>query len=209
MPGEVDLGVHLRAVEGALGDEVVPVSPEREDIGGEADAELGGERRRVAHPVHGEPDEDDVGAAVGDELLDRLAVDVVLELFLLDLDADDLLHAFDIHLVGDRGRVLGDDRDRRLLAELLRGGDELERDRADLAPQVLGDDEDAHASFSCTISWMRCATSAAPPFSISAPSPFGGTNILRTRVGRLAELDRPGRTSISFSSACLIARSVA
>ena len=102
VPGEVDLGIHLRPVEGALGDEVVPVAPEREHVRGEADAELGGEGRGVAHPVHGEPDEDDVGAAVGDELLDRLAVDVVLELLLLDLDADDLLHALDVHLVGDR-----------------------------------------------------------------------------------------------------------
>ena len=73
VPGELDLGVHLRAVERPLGDEVAAVAPEREDIRGEADAELGGERRRVAHPVDGEPDEDDVGAAVGDELLDRLA----------------------------------------------------------------------------------------------------------------------------------------
>ena len=164
---------------------------------------------RVAHPVHGEPDEDDVGAAVGDELLDRLAVDVVLELVLLDLDADDLLHALDVHLVGERGRVLGDDRNRRLLPELLRGRDELERDGADLAPQVLGDDQDAHASLSCTISWIRCATSAAPPFSISAPSPFGGHEHLAD-TGRPARRDRRRcRTSISFSSACLIARSVA
>ena len=50
-----------------------------------------------------------------------------------------------------------------------------------LRATVLCDDENAHAMFSWTISLMRWATSAAPPSSISAPSPFGGTNILRTR----------------------------
>ena len=55
---------------------------------------------------------------------------------------------------------------------------------------------------------MRCATAEASPSSISAPSPLGGTNILRTREAGVPR--SPGsRTSISFCSACLIARSVA
>jgi hypothetical protein len=111
VPRELDLRVHLRAVEGPLHHEVAAVAPECEHIGGEADAELGGEGGREAHPVDGEPDEHDVRAAVGDELLDRLEIDVALEFVLLDLHSDDLGDALDVHLVGDCGRVLRDDCD--------------------------------------------------------------------------------------------------
>ena len=75
-------------------------------------------------------------------------------------------------------------------ADVLRRRHELERDRPHLAAEVLRDDEDARhqVSRSLTISAIRWATAAGLPFSISAPSPFGGTNMRRTRAGRLAEV---------------------
>ncbi len=66
----------------------------------------------------------------------------------------------------------------------------------------------AHRSLSSISCLIRWATSAGSLPSISAPSPFDGTNI---RVTRAAGSPRsPGSTtSISFCSACLMARSVA
>jgi hypothetical protein len=92
--------------------------------------------------------------------------------------------------------------------ELLCSRNELERDRADLAPQMLGDDQDAHASFSCTISWMRLRDlGRATVQHFRAPRPSGHEH-LADMGGRLAEIaDRPNVDLLLL--ACLIARSVA
>ncbi len=205
---ELDLAVHLRAVEGPLGDELAAVVADAEHVRGEAEPELRGQRGRVAHRVDGEAEQDHAGAPLAHERLDRVLVDVVLELLLLDGDGDDLVDPLDVDGVRERGRVARDDGDGDRAAERLRGADELQGHRAKLAPDVLGDDEDAHAVLSSTISLIRAAISPGSPSSISAPSPFGGTNIRRTRAAGVPR--SPGsRTSISFSSACLIARRVA
>ena len=61
---------------------------------------------REAHRVDREAEEHDVGAPLGDQLLDRLLVDVVLELLLVDRDGDDLVDALDVDLVGECGGIL-------------------------------------------------------------------------------------------------------
>src|SRR4051794_29140379 len=150
VPRKLDLGVDLRAVERPLRDELAALASQGEDVRSEPEPELRRERGRKAHGVDREPDEDDARAAVGDQLLDRLTVDVVLEFLLLHLRRDDLVDALDVDLICDRGGIPGDDGDDRLLLELLGGGDELERDRANLSTQVLGDDENAHPARSAT-----------------------------------------------------------
>ena len=61
---------------------------------------------------------------------------------------EDLVDAFDVQGVRESRRVLGDDRDRNRAFELLRRGDELERDRPELAMPMFCDDQDAHLAHS-------------------------------------------------------------
>ena len=147
-----------------------------------------------------------------DERLERALVDVVLEFLLLDGDVDNLVNAVEIHV--ELRRVPCDDGNGDRLTEIVRGSDELARDVAQLASHVLGDDQRAvhrdctHFSRSSTISLIRRAMSAGPPSSICAPSSFGGVNIRRTRKAG-SPCSAGDTISISFCSACLIARSVA
>src|SRR2546422_3919722 len=144
-----------------------------------------------------------------DERLERALVDVVLEFLLLDGDVDNLVNAVEIHV--DLRRVPCDDGNGDRLTEIARGSDELARDIAQLASQVLGDDQRAvqrgctHFSRSSTISLIRRAMSAGPPSRICAPSSFGGVNIRRAREAG-SPCSARGTTSISLFSACLVAR---
>ena len=207
MPRKLDLRVHLRPVERARRDESALVA-DREHIRCEAESLLGRHGGSEAHRVDREAEEDDVEVALREDLLHRLLVDVVFELLLLDRDGEDLVDPVDVGRVRESGGILRDDRDADRPAQLLGRRHQLQRDRAELSPELLGYEEDAHFIRSWTISLIRCATAAAPPFIISAPSPLGGRNIFSTRYDGSPR--SPGwRTSISFSSACLIARSVA
>ena len=154
----------------------------RRTLGREPEPELRGERRPVAHRVDGEAHQRHARLAILDESLDRGLVDVVLELGVADRDGDDLVHALAVHLVDQPGRVGRDHGDRHGASELTGRRDELERDVANLPPDVLGDDQDAHRSLSSISCLIRPATSAGSLPSISAPSPFGGTNIRVTRA---------------------------
>ena len=145
LAGELDLGMHLRAVEGALGDQAAVFAREGEDIAGEPEPELRGDRGAVAHGVDGEAEEDHIGAALGDQRLERRFVDVVLELLRLDGHVDDLVHTLPVQGFVEHGRIPGDHGDGDRAFQLLRSGDELERDVPELPLDMLGDDEDAHA----------------------------------------------------------------
>ncbi len=176
---ELHLSVHLRAVERARCDERVAVAGDREDVAREAEPELRGHRSAEAHAVHREPEEDDLGLPLLEQSLERVLVDVVLELGLLDADVHDLVDALTVHV--ERRRIAADHRDRHGAADRARGRDQLVRHVADGALEVLGDDEHAHVRRSSTSSAIRCATCAGFPSSISAPSPRGGVNMRRTR----------------------------
>jgi hypothetical protein len=149
MVGEFELRVNLGAVESPFDDQAGGLGVDRKDVGGESQPKLCGHRRPIAHGVDREPEQDHLRLPLFDQLLEGLLVDVVLELLLLDLDREDLVDAFDIDRAGESGGILRDHRDGHRTFELLGSRDELERDRPQLAAQVLGDDEDAHAFTLC------------------------------------------------------------
>jgi hypothetical protein len=147
LAGKLDFAPHLAAVEGTKHDQPLGRGPKAEDVAGEAEAELGSHGRPVAHAVHRESQERDQRPALGDQRLERLLVDVVLELLLLDWDGDDLVDPLDADRVGEPCRILRDHRDRDRAVELLRRGDQLQRHLAELPAKVLGHHEHAHAPF--------------------------------------------------------------
>ena len=150
------------------------------DVAREAETELHGDRRAVAHAVDGEAEQRHARLPIGDQRLDGRLVGVVLELARSDRDGHDLRDAVDVDGVDERARIPPDHGDGHR-PELAPGRDQLAGDVADLAAEMLRDDEDAHASRSFTIDAIRAAISAGLPSIISAPSPRSGTNILRTR----------------------------
>ena len=140
------------------------------DVAGEAETELHGHGRAVAHAVDGEAEQRHARLPRGDERLHGGLIDVVLELVRCDLDGHDLLHALDVDGVDERGGITSDHRNRDR-PEPAPGRDQLSGHVPDLAPDVLGNDENAHASRSLTIAAIRPAISAGLPSIISAPSP--------------------------------------
>jgi hypothetical protein len=90
-------------------------------------------------------------------------VDVVLEFVLLDGNGDDLVDALDVGGLGETGGVLADDRDSERPLEPARSADELERDRAELASEMLGDDEDAQRARSIVVPSRSARHSRAQP----------------------------------------------
>ena len=177
------------------------------NVARKSETELHGGRRAVAHAVDGEAEQRHARLPVGDQRLDGRLVGVVLELARGDRDGHDLRDAVDVDRIDERARILSDHGDRHR-SELAPGRDQLTGDVADLAAEVLCNDENAHASRSFTIDAILAAISAGLPSIISAPSPRSGTNILRIRY---AGVPPPAalRTSISTCSACLIARRLA
>ncbi len=120
------------------------------------------------------------GLPLLDQRLERALVDVVLELGRLDPHVDDLVHP----LAGDveAGRLGGDHGHGHRPAEPTRRRDQLVGHVPHPALEVLGDDEDTHASRSRRSSAIRCAICRRGlPSSSSAPAPRGGANIRRTR----------------------------
>ena len=176
---ELDLGAHLGAVEGTRRHDGVALERHAMDVAGEAETELHGHGRAVAHAVDGEAEQRHARLPRGDERLHGGLIDVVLELVRCDLDGHDLLHALDVDGVDERGGITSDHRNRDR-PEPAPGRDQLSGHVPDLTPDVLGNDENAHASRSLTIAAIRPAISAGLPSIISAPCPRSGTNILRT-----------------------------
>ena len=142
--------------------------------------------------------------ALADQRLDRLLVDVVLELVRLDVDLHDLVDAGNARV--DARRLAGDDGERDRPLELLRGRNQLAGHVPQLPAQLLRNDEDTHRSRSRTISPIRWAISAGPPCRISAPSPLGGESMLglldraQRRVPGLVDprLDRQQRRQVDL-----------
>ncbi len=206
---ELELGAHFRAVHLPLGDEHAVV-PDGHHIRREAETEPRRERRCKAHTADRESRQDDGRLLRRHERLRGGDIGVGRELALVDRDGDDLVDAAHVRLICDGRGIPADDADDHRALELRRGVDTLAGDVAKLPLKVLRDDERAchqriFSSISCLI---FPATSAGSAPSISAPSPFGGTNIRRTRAAGAPR--SPGSTtSISCCSACLIARSVA
>ena len=203
---KLELCVRLRAVEGTGGNDRVAVVGDREDVACEAEPELGRDGACVAHAVDGEAEQDGCRLPLCEQRLERVLVDVVLELRLLDADVDDLVDARAVHV--ERRRVGTDHSHRHRVSERACRRDQLVGHVTHVSLHMLGQDEHAaHASRSLTSSTMRCATCAGPPSSISAPAPRGGVNIRRTRyAGSPASAET---TAISSCSACLIARRLA
>ena len=141
MPGELELGAHLGAVERALRDDRAAVAMDGEHVGGEAGTELGGEGGGEAHGVDREAEEHDVGLLLLDRSFEGRLVEVVLELVGLDRAGEDLVDALDVERIDQAARVARDEERGRRAAEFLGRAHELERDRPQLAPEVLRDDE--------------------------------------------------------------------
>ena len=181
MARELDLAVHLAAVERARRDDLPSLLREAEDVAGVTEPELGGDGRCEAHRIDGEPGEHHLRAPFGDHRLECGLVRVVLELVRIDLHADDLVDTVELDLRLEGRGIARDQRHRDGPAELARGGDELPGHVAHLSADVLRDDQHAHFSFSWTSSLIRCAADEGLPSSISAPAPFAGANIRRTR----------------------------
>src|SRR5919106_4685349 len=177
VPRKLELRVDLRSVERSFSADGSALVAEREDIAREPEPQLGGDGGAVAHRVDREAEEDDVGPALPDQGLDGLLVDVVLELLRLDADGDDLVHALDVDRVGEPRGLVRDHGHGHGSRKLLRRADELERNRPQLAAQVLGYDEDAHVP------------TCGPPGSRAGHAPP-----LRTIVGVGAGHGRPGGT---------------
>ena len=169
---ELELGLHLRAVEGPRGHDRAALSGHLEDVARETGPELCRHGRPETHAVDGEAEQGHLRLALGQEGLEGSLGGVGLELLRIDSYRDDLVDAGEVGGRGERPRIACDHRQRHRAAELAGGGDELACDVTELSLQVLGDDQDpAHDSRALTISAIREATSAGVSPSGSAPSP--------------------------------------
>ena len=158
---ELELRLHLRAVEGPRRDDRVAVPGEAEDVARESGSELRRHGGPEPHAVDGESEQGHVRLPLRHERLQRRLGRVGLELLRVDPNRDDLVHSGQIRRLGERSRIAGDNGDGHRAAELDGRGHELAGDVAEPALQVLGHDENpAHDSRAFTISAMRAATAA-------------------------------------------------
>src|SRR5207248_2012053 len=109
---------------------------------GEAEPELRGDRCGVAHAVDREPEQDHLRLPLVDQQLERVLVDVVLELRPVDAYVDHLVDALAVHVE----RVGTDHGDGDWAAERARSRHELEGHIADAPLQLLGDHQNAQAA---------------------------------------------------------------